>query len=82
MIPGLVSTKAFWAPQVAALADIANISVADHTRQANMWVSPAIRAKRRRWVNALAHVPGEVSVDAGVDEVPVSGNVAASSAAI
>jgi hypothetical protein len=42
----------------------------------------AIRAKRRRWVNALAHVPGEVSVDAGVDEVPVSGNVAASSAAI
>jgi len=47
MIPGLVSTKAFWAPQVAALADIANISVADHTRQANMWVSPAIRAKRR-----------------------------------
>jgi pimeloyl-ACP methyl ester carboxylesterase len=31
LVPGLLCTKALWAPQIAALADIADISVADHT---------------------------------------------------
>ncbi len=32
LVPGLLCTKALWAPQVAALGDIADIIVADHTR--------------------------------------------------
>ena len=36
LVPGLLCTKALWAPQIAALADIADISVADHTRHDTM----------------------------------------------
>ena len=36
LVPGLLCTKALWAPQMAALADIADISVADHTRHDTM----------------------------------------------
>lgn len=32
LVPGLVCTRALWAPQSAALADRARITVADHTR--------------------------------------------------
>jgi pimeloyl-ACP methyl ester carboxylesterase len=33
LIPGLLCTEALWAPQIAALGDIAHCTVADHTRQ-------------------------------------------------
>jgi len=36
LVPGLLCTKALWAPQMAALADIADITVADHTRHDTM----------------------------------------------
>jgi pimeloyl-ACP methyl ester carboxylesterase len=36
LVPGLLCTKALWAPQIAALGDIAEISVADHTRHDSM----------------------------------------------
>jgi pimeloyl-ACP methyl ester carboxylesterase len=36
LVPGLLCTGALWAPQVAALADIADITVADHTRHDTM----------------------------------------------
>ena len=32
LVPGLLCTRVLWAPQMAALGDIANCSVADHTR--------------------------------------------------
>jgi pimeloyl-ACP methyl ester carboxylesterase len=32
LVPGLLCTRALWAPQMAALGDIAEMSVADHTR--------------------------------------------------
>jgi len=32
LIPGLICTDALWAPQIAALSDIAEITVADHRR--------------------------------------------------
>ena len=36
LVPGLLCTKALWAPQVEALGDIAEITVADHTRHDSM----------------------------------------------
>ena len=36
LVPGFLCTGALWAPQMAALADIADISVADHTRHDTM----------------------------------------------
>ena len=36
LVPGLLCTKALWAPQMQALDDIAEISVADHTRHDSM----------------------------------------------
>ncbi len=36
LVPGLLCNAALWAPQVAALADIADCSVADHTRHDSM----------------------------------------------
>jgi len=36
LVPGLLCTKALWAPQIAALSDIADITVADHTRHDTM----------------------------------------------
>jgi pimeloyl-ACP methyl ester carboxylesterase len=39
LVPGLLCTKALWEPQIAALADVADITVADHTRYDSM---PAI----------------------------------------
>lgn len=36
LVPGLLCTKALWAPQVASLGDIAEISIADHTRHDSM----------------------------------------------
>ena len=36
LVPGLLCTKALWAPQIAALADIATITVADHMRHDTM----------------------------------------------
>ena len=36
LVPGLLCTKALWAPQMAALADIATITVADHMRHDTM----------------------------------------------
>jgi pimeloyl-ACP methyl ester carboxylesterase len=36
LVPGLLCTKALWAPQIEALGDIAEISVADHTRHDSM----------------------------------------------
>jgi pimeloyl-ACP methyl ester carboxylesterase len=36
LIPGLLCTKALWAPQMAALADIADMTVADHMRHDTM----------------------------------------------
>lgn len=36
LVPGLLCTKALWAPQVAALSDIADVTVADHTRHDSM----------------------------------------------
>jgi pimeloyl-ACP methyl ester carboxylesterase len=32
LVPGLLCTAALWAPQIAALADIAHCTIADHTR--------------------------------------------------
>ena len=32
LIPGLLCTEQLWAPQVAALADLADIHVGDHAR--------------------------------------------------
>ena len=32
LVPGLLCTRALWEPQIAALSDIADITVADHTR--------------------------------------------------
>ena len=39
LVPGLLCSPALWAPQVAALRDIADITIADHTRHDTM---PAI----------------------------------------
>jgi pimeloyl-ACP methyl ester carboxylesterase len=36
LVPGLLCTRALWAPQLAALADIADMTVADHTRHDTM----------------------------------------------
>lgn len=36
LVPGLLCTRALWAPQAKALGDIAEVSVADHTRHDNM----------------------------------------------
>jgi pimeloyl-ACP methyl ester carboxylesterase len=36
LVPGLLCTKALWAPQLEALADIADMAVADHTRHESM----------------------------------------------
>ena len=36
LVPGLLCTKALWAPQMAALGDIADMTVADHTRHDTM----------------------------------------------
>lgn len=36
LVPGLLCTAALWAPQVAGLADIAETSIADHTRHDSM----------------------------------------------
>ena len=36
LVPGLLCTKALWAPQMAALGDVANMTVADHTRDDSM----------------------------------------------
>jgi pimeloyl-ACP methyl ester carboxylesterase len=36
LLPGLLCTKALWAPQIAALRDIAETTVGDHTRHDSM----------------------------------------------
>lgn len=36
LVPGLLCSKALWAPQLVALADIADMTVADHTRHDTM----------------------------------------------
>jgi pimeloyl-ACP methyl ester carboxylesterase len=36
LVPGLLCSAALWAPQIAALSDIADITVADHTRHDSM----------------------------------------------
>jgi pimeloyl-ACP methyl ester carboxylesterase len=36
LVPGLLCTSALWAPQIAALTDIADCTVADHTRHDTM----------------------------------------------
>ncbi len=36
LVPGLLCTGALWAPQIAALADVADCTVADHTRHDTM----------------------------------------------
>jgi pimeloyl-ACP methyl ester carboxylesterase len=36
LVPGLLCTKALWAPQMAVLGDAANMTVADHTRHESM----------------------------------------------
>ena len=36
LIPGLLCSPALWAPQIRALSDIADITVADHTRHDSM----------------------------------------------
>jgi pimeloyl-ACP methyl ester carboxylesterase len=36
LVPGLMCTRALWEPQIAALGDIAKITVADHTRHDSM----------------------------------------------
>jgi pimeloyl-ACP methyl ester carboxylesterase len=36
LVPGLLCTKALWAPQVAALGDVAAMTVADHTGHDSM----------------------------------------------
>jgi pimeloyl-ACP methyl ester carboxylesterase len=36
LVPGLLCTRALWAPQMAALGDIAECTVADHTRHDTM----------------------------------------------
>ena len=36
LVPGLLCTDALWAPQMAALGDIANMTVADHMRHDSM----------------------------------------------
>ncbi|KAB2919766.1 MAG: alpha/beta fold hydrolase [Hyphomicrobiaceae bacterium] len=36
LVPGLLCTAALWAPQMAALADIADMTVPDHTRHDSM----------------------------------------------
>ena len=36
LVPGLLCTKALWAPQIAALGDVADITVANHRRHRTM----------------------------------------------
>ena len=36
LVPGLLCTRALWEPQIAALSDIADCTVADHTRHKTM----------------------------------------------
>ena len=36
LVPGLLCTKALWAPQIAALGDVADIAVANHRRHRTM----------------------------------------------
>ena len=36
LVPGLLCSPALWAPQVAGLSDIADITIADHTRHDSM----------------------------------------------
>jgi pimeloyl-ACP methyl ester carboxylesterase len=36
LVPGLLCTKALWEPQIAGLGDIADVTIADHTRHDTM----------------------------------------------
>jgi pimeloyl-ACP methyl ester carboxylesterase len=46
LVPGLTCTAALWAPQVAGLADVADIAIADHTTADTMaGIASAILAK-------------------------------------
>jgi pimeloyl-ACP methyl ester carboxylesterase len=46
LVPGLLCSPALWTPQVAALRDIADITIADHTRHDTMQgIADAILAK-------------------------------------
>lgn len=36
LVPGLLCTRALWEPQIAALGDIADVTVADHARHDTM----------------------------------------------
>lgn len=47
LVPGLLCTRALWGPQMAALSDIAEMSVADHTRHDSM-------AGIAKWILAAA----------------------------
>lgn len=47
LVPGLLCTRAMWGPQMAALSDIAEMSVADHTRHDSM-------AGIAKWILAAA----------------------------
>lgn len=46
LVPGLLCSAALWAPQIAALSDIAEMTVADHTRHDTMHgIASSILAK-------------------------------------
>ena len=61
LVPGLLCTKALWAPQVEALGDIAEINIADHTRHDSMAaIARSILARGARAVRARGALHGRL----------------------
>ena len=61
LVPGLLCTRALWAPQIAALADIADMTVGDHTRHDTMAaIAKSILAAAPRAVRARRPVDGRL----------------------
>lgn len=65
LIPGLSCTRALWAPQLAALADVASMTVADHTRHDRMAAIAAsiLAAAPERFALAGLSMGGYIAYD-------------------
>jgi pimeloyl-ACP methyl ester carboxylesterase len=65
LVPGLLCTGALWAPQIAALSDIADCMVADHTRHDTMAgiAASILAAAPERFVLAGLSMGGYISYE-------------------
>ena len=65
LVPGLLCTRALWEPQLAALADVADMTVGDHTRHDTMGeIASSILAKApERFALAGLSMGGFIAVE-------------------